>query len=732
MKRKSIRTSWFFSFSLVIFLMMAVFTMCSVYLMVSIQKEELEKNISENKFLKNILDEKFISVTDLAADIMYRPAQLFPGLEGEGTPGNSKEVFRLVTELESHCSSNSVIEDIFIYYPEADYIIGANGGRKPRTYYYFYNEYKKEGYESWRTGILEKSTSGFFLFENVQGQTDLLYESRLELSGGFVCNIYIKMDKQGINEVLEEADMNQITELFAMIDGSGRICVSSGDSTLLSLSKDKKPDHEFMARSEGRYFITNQSSYVPVISYYTACRKSAVLQVSGNITILLVAALVLCTLFGLLCALYLIKRNLKPVSILMNKFELDKPVNGANEYEVLGKEVDLLKDNYSNAVHRLEKSCQLLSRAFLEVILNGDQRDSASIISLGAIYGINFSYSCYCVAVCEVQEKEYSQLLMEIFPEDKESVELWQGYVEGRLVTLFNFEAEEEMEADMIQKYMEHMDLLLAAEKKEGRYRITAGGSYHSPGGICFSYAEALYVLESSDGKLVQYKCSGHKIGEKDGNAAFYDFQRQILERNYMEAAKLLPFISTQYMMDPNPFAYRFKKAAIIQLVYEAVRMETSGAGAAQLMEEQFTSSLFTPGTPAKIQENIQGVLEQLAEVTVCTMENDGSLAGQAKTLIESRLADPVLGLSFLAEKLGVSSSHLSRVFKRETGQGIAEFINRSRINASKKLMREGEKSIKAIALSVGYSSDANFIRVFKKYENITPGKYEAMMNERA
>ncbi len=71
----------------------------------------------------------------------------------------------------------------------------------------------------------------------------------------------------------------------------------------------------------------------------------------------------------------------------------------------------------------------------------------------------------------------------------------------------------------------------------------------------------------------------------------------------------------------------------------------------------------------------------------------------------------------------------LSTTFKKKYGIGIAQYINSLRIEKAKRLIVNTDENIKEIALSVGFSSDAAFIRVFKQFENTTPGRYKKKNN---
>ena len=71
---------------------------------------------------------------------------------------------------------------------------------------------------------------------------------------------------------------------------------------------------------------------------------------------------------------------------------------------------------------------------------------------------------------------------------------------------------------------------------------------------------------------------------------------------------------------------------------------------------------------------------------------------------------------------------YISKVFKDDTGEGLLDCINRIRIQEAKKIMQNKELVLEDIAGQVGFTNVNSFIRVFKKYEEMTPGKYREML----
>ncbi|MNC71576.1 Arabinose operon regulatory protein [compost metagenome] len=78
-----------------------------------------------------------------------------------------------------------------------------------------------------------------------------------------------------------------------------------------------------------------------------------------------------------------------------------------------------------------------------------------------------------------------------------------------------------------------------------------------------------------------------------------------------------------------------------------------------------------------------------------------------------------------IGKQFDLKPSYLSQIFKNLTGEGLLDYIGKHRVEMAKLLLREQSMSITEISRLVGFTEAATFIRVFKKYEGITPGKYK-------
>lgn len=77
-----------------------------------------------------------------------------------------------------------------------------------------------------------------------------------------------------------------------------------------------------------------------------------------------------------------------------------------------------------------------------------------------------------------------------------------------------------------------------------------------------------------------------------------------------------------------------------------------------------------------------------------------------------------------IAEALGVSESHLSRIFKKETGESIQKYSMHMRIERAENLLKYSEASLTEISEYLCFSSQSYFGKVFKVYKNMTPKQY--------
>lgn len=82
------------------------------------------------------------------------------------------------------------------------------------------------------------------------------------------------------------------------------------------------------------------------------------------------------------------------------------------------------------------------------------------------------------------------------------------------------------------------------------------------------------------------------------------------------------------------------------------------------------------------------------------------------------------LTIEELADRLGVSASYLSRLFKKETGDSVSAYIRGQKIEMAKNLLRYSDYTLIEIANHLSFSSQSHFIQQFRELVGMTPKKY--------
>lgn len=99
-------------------------------------------------------------------------------------------------------------------------------------------------------------------------------------------------------------------------------------------------------------------------------------------------------------------------------------------------------------------------------------------------------------------------------------------------------------------------------------------------------------------------------------------------------------------------------------------------------------------------------------------------LVADAIELIRQNLAQPI-SLGYIADRLLVSATHLSRVFHAGTGESYINYVTRERMERAGILLLDNPAmKINTVAEQTGYYNIQHFCYVFKKYWNMTPTQY--------
>ncbi len=84
-----------------------------------------------------------------------------------------------------------------------------------------------------------------------------------------------------------------------------------------------------------------------------------------------------------------------------------------------------------------------------------------------------------------------------------------------------------------------------------------------------------------------------------------------------------------------------------------------------------------------------------------------------------------VITIDDICKKASYSKSHVFKQFKLATGKSVMDYYNALKIKTAKKLLKEGELSIKEIAEKLAFDTPNYFSKTFKKFSYMTPSQYK-------
>ncbi|MBB5192840.1 AraC-like DNA-binding protein [Silvimonas terrae] len=139
----------------------------------------------------------------------------------------------------------------------------------------------------------------------------------------------------------------------------------------------------------------------------------------------------------------------------------------------------------------------------------------------------------------------------------------------------------------------------------------------------------------------------------------------------------------------------------------DAARLARNGAGLMQ------TRALLTAAT--------LGVLQALDDEEQAAVRAEPPLVAHARVLIQNRLGDQALSVQTLAADAGCTADYLSHLFRQSTGEHLAGFINRLRMERATHLLQDPALAGKEIAWACGFATASYFTRTFRLHFGMTP-----------
>jgi two-component system response regulator YesN len=168
-------------------------------------------------------------------------------------------------------------------------------------------------------------------------------------------------------------------------------------------------------------------------------------------------------------------------------------------------------------------------------------------------------------------------------------------------------------------------------------------------------------------------------------------------------------------------------KQDLLQIVF--VYLHSKEIQATQLFANETSESLARQSTDSLMNMMrwqvyiISTTLDYVSEV-----EASDSIVSRAKAFVHEHYKEDI-SRTEIAESVYLTPEYMAKMFKKETGISLKQYITDFRIDKAKELLSRADVRISDVATEVGFDNFSYFSTVFKKNTGLTPNEYHNQTN---
>jgi two-component system, response regulator YesN len=309
-----------------------------------------------------------------------------------------------------------------------------------------------------------------------------------------------------------------------------------------------------------------------------------------------------------------------------------------------------------------------------------------------------------------------------------------------KICILFNFS--QEPDPSILSNIEKKINFISESIRENNNISITTsmGNSYRNLLDISRSYNEANETLDSTilfNDKSIYW----FEYMKKDTqNMYYYPIDMEIRLLNAIkngekdEAKRILTQIFEQNF-DNRDLSIDMAQQFLLEV--KATVLKTFDSKVFQNRAE--TEQLKDRVTAIQLSDGLEQVIDTLNNVisSFCVLlvnrkrEADNDTIKIITEYIEENYENPNLSLILVSEQVGRPEKYISQIFKEQTGEYYAEYIEKIRMHKAVELLVNTNKTIEEISQQVGYNSPHSFRRAFKRFTNVTPNMYRKTLKHK-
>ena len=666
-------------------------------------------------------------------------------------------------ELEKYGASASEITDVMgIYFPLNNVVVTTNNFYEGYSFFSDFRKYKSMDY----TGCFKMlKTSGQRQYLGTETVTDsnglskrvITCVQSLPLYTKSYAYLIVLIDEAKIWKMFGESNPDNWENFQGIIDENGELISSSKDGQVPEVVNSINTSffsgdsgHFKITKNNTKYIITYTTSGENRWKYFSVIPEDNIIERILPVQYLYFGAISLALLLTLALSWYLSKRNYKPIGDIVRTIETNLSKVGiqkSGEYKMIHNTISDMFKATKELESKLTSHINIARMHFLLKLLKS-MTDKEKINESIFLYSINLPFRYFIVAVMEIHgcddgiganAQSYNNFTRFAVSNIAEKTLLtkFQAYAvevdENRIALLINTDEINDANGKnviegILKEIMELLDINLRIHTSIG-----IGKEYTSLDMVCKSYNEAItaldYISIRSDYQIIHY----NQV-RTSKNSIYYPISK---EQQLFNHVKLGDYKSAEALLDEiyrinfldRDITVKLTNCLLSNLFSSLLKiLEELGLDFYEYFNEDMSliPDLNNKGSVNEVFEYIKRNLRKLCvRIAEKKSSHNTELRDKIISFIESAYPDRNLSLIEVADYFNVTTPYLSRFFKEQTGYNFNDYLNRYRIQKAKTILKDSEISIAEISEKIGYNSSGTFIRIFKRYESVTPGQYK-------
>jgi AraC family transcriptional regulator len=264
------------------------------------------------------------------------------------------------------------------------------------------------------------------------------------------------------------------------------------------------------------------------------------------------------------------------------------------------------------------------------------------------------------------------------------------------------------------------------AERSSAGVRIGIGGLRSEFSKLRESYHEACLALSVTEAGIAVYRASAEP--EYEATALAAEIPELLKDRRFEEARLALHSLPLHVERQFGADLAREKRVLLSALGAMLSAGQSLGCDPTVLadLRKKAGESLGRASNSFEVQDGYSTVSETiLDEVKQIYLDKGKRLVDRVCRQVERSIAEgtPITQRS-LASAVGVSTGHLSRVFRQSTGDTFERYVMRRRVELARRLLLDPAHNVSTVARQCGFKDASYFARVFRRIVGLPPAAY--------